>query len=446
MNLHIPQTDMKLSTLLFFIFFTGSLQSQITFEKQYADSTGSSWAYDAIECSDHGFALCGYDYYHSTSPYTGWLIRTDEHGDTLWSQYFPGVGGNLLPTNDAGCFYGSNGSGAYRIRKITSTGSLAWQISYPTTQIMNALIQTAAGDFVIGGSHVVKMDLAGNILFDRTMPTNVKGLVNTPDGQIVCLGTIPNPYSNDIELNKITATGNIAWSKIFSAKLASNNQCLAITEEGDFLLGAQTNWNKGLIIKTNQNGDTLWSRIYDCVQGINSITVTTDGNYAFVGKERDAEKTLLVKTDTRGNIMWKVAYGDSILTANSVSSVHLCHDDGFVIAGGQMMTPTQGDCYLIKTDYEGNTPYHFGNVEQVSSQNLVAYPNPFGDVSCINTAFDPKQATIRLVNDLGQEYPGAVYIHGHQIEISRQVLPTGIYFLNMVYEGNKMCSTKLIVQ
>ena len=59
------------------------------------------------------------------------------------------------------------------------------------------------------------------------------------------------------------------------------------------------------LIKTNDYGDTLWTRVYEnCTQGGNSVQQTTDGGYIITGYTGSSNDyyIYLLKTDENGII------------------------------------------------------------------------------------------------------------------------------------------------
>ncbi|MBN1482503.1 hypothetical protein EH223_10700 [candidate division KSB1 bacterium] len=96
--------------------------------------------------------------------YDMWLLKTDAHGDTLWTKNFGGLeqdeafvveqtadGGYILSTYSYS--YGAGGSDIYLIR-TDENGDVRWTktIGGWSNEAGRILIQTPDGEFIAGGS------------------------------------------------------------------------------------------------------------------------------------------------------------------------------------------------------------------------------------------------------------------------------------------------------
>ena len=100
-------------------------------------------------------------------------------------------------------------------------------------------------------------------------------------------------------------------------------------------------------MKTNNAGDTLWTRMYggaDYDWGY-SVQRTSDGGYMIAGGTYSfgSNHAYLIRTDSNGDTLWTRAYpGEELCSAQQTS-------DGGVIAVG-----TNGDVLLVKTHAAGD--------------------------------------------------------------------------------------------
>ena len=69
------------------------------------------------------------------------------------------------------------------------------------------------------------------------------------------------------------------------------------------------------LIKTDRNGDTLWTKSYGGLtdDAARSVQQTTDGGYMITGTSTSfgvsGYDVFMVKTDASGNMMWTKTYG-----------------------------------------------------------------------------------------------------------------------------------------
>lgn len=117
-----------------------------------------------------------------------------------------------------------------------------------------------------------------------------------------------------------------------------------------------------LVASAQNPGDTLWTRTYGGTSGDfgHSIQQTTDGGYIVTGYLRslgaDGSDIWLLKTDANGDTLWtrKLGGGDN----EHGFSVQQTADGGYIIAGNVYSFRTyRDDVILVKTDADGNSEW-----------------------------------------------------------------------------------------
>ena len=132
------------------------------------------------------------------------------------------------------------------------------------------------------------------------------------------------------------------------------------TNDGGYVLTGSTNsYGNGdsdvYLIKTDGNGDSLWTRTFggENQDYCNSVQQTTDGGYIITGRTESYgagnKDVYLIKTDGNGDSLWTKTFGG--ISFDNGISVQQTNDGGYIILGG---TESYGagnrDIYLIKTD------------------------------------------------------------------------------------------------
>ena len=181
--------------------------------------------------------------------------------------------------------------------------------------------------------------------------------------------------NTNIQLLKTMTDGTLLWEKIYSYP---GNRSLATwmehTSDNGYIVTGRTNqdliWppdsNDIILLKTDDDGNIQWSKIYDtgkddlgyCVQQ------TSDGGYIISGFHDSIPLSLegttyaiLIKTDVSGNVIWEKKYEFAVRDLDTGESfpwvVRQTNDDGYILTGTTAGSHA-ADLYVIRTDPTGN--------------------------------------------------------------------------------------------
>lgn len=110
-----------------------------------------------------------------------------------------------------------------------------------------------------------------------------------------------------------------------------------------------------LVLRTNPNGDTLWTRRLDVLgQGeVRDLLVNSEGNIVTTGycTATGYSTPYLAELDTSGTVLWSQVYNQ--FTAGWARGI-CATADGYAIGGFTY----QYDFFILKTDLEGNYQWH----------------------------------------------------------------------------------------
>ena len=242
--------------------------------------------------------------------------------------------------------------------------------------------QTADGGYVVAGHtysfgagewdfYVVKTDSQGDTLWTRTYGGSywdcAHSIQQTIDGGYIVAGFTYYFGGNeeDFYLVKTNSQGDTLWTRNYGGCDAEQAWCVQQTADGGYIVAGFTYYFGGdekdfYLVKTNSQGDTLWTRTYG---GNNddyaySVQQTVDGGYILSGVTDSygaGEKDFyVVKTDNQGDTLWTRTYGEN--GWDYAYSVQQTVDGGFIVAGKTVSYgPDEEDFYVVKTDGEGDT-------------------------------------------------------------------------------------------
>lgn len=154
------------------------------------------------------------------------------------------------------------------------------------------------------------------------------------------------------------------WTRAYGGADYEQGNSVEQTSDGGYVIAGYTgsyltDYNIYLI-RTDINGDTLWTRTYG---GPNwdighSIKETTDSGYIIAGSTQSfgagAMDVWLIKTDANGDTSWTKTYGDW-RDDECGFSIDITADGGYIIGGHTESFGAGGrDIYLIRTDENGD--------------------------------------------------------------------------------------------
>jgi len=143
-----------------------------------------------------------------------------------------------------------------------------------------------------------------------------------------------------------------------------------VVDGGIVLSGHTTSFGAGdydfLVLKTDSNGDALWTKTYGGLGEDISLgaDTTKDKGFILIGYTNSfgagSNDILLVKTDSLGNVEWSKAYGS--IYGDWGYDVQQTTDGGYILTGYLDVSPpgpglADTDLILLKTDSIGNVEW-----------------------------------------------------------------------------------------
>jgi len=342
------------------------------------------YGFSVQQTSDGGYIIAGKTDSFGAGGDDFYLVKTDAKGDTIWTRTYGGydwdVANSVQQTSDGGYIIAggtySFGAGEYDIYlvKTDSIGNTLWTRTYGGSgqDVSYCVQQTSDGGYIISGAielvwtdnydvWLIKTDASGDDLWTRTYGgdnSDERGrcVQQTTDGGYIIAGhTGSGAGLNDVYLVKTDAGGNTLWTRTYGGSSYDNGYFVQQTTDGGYIISGTTkSFGPGeydaWLLKTDANGDTLWTRIYGdiydeygwCVQQ------TTDGGYIVAGTvvyNIHNWDVYLLKTDANGDTLWTRTYGG--WDRDMGYSVQQTTDGGYIVAGC-FMGPGSVDVWLLK--------------------------------------------------------------------------------------------------
>ncbi len=370
-----------------------------------------------------------------------------------------------------------------------TSGQITFQKTFggTGTDLAYSIEQTSDSGFIIAGYtlsfgagnrdvYLIRTDDCGTALWSKVFGqsnTDYAWTVQqTTDGGFI-VGAHTGSFgagSHDVYLLKCNPDGDLAWTKTFGGSSADGAYSLQQTTDGGYIISAHTSsfgagQHEVYLIKTDSNGDTVWTRSFGGTSGdfLRSVHQTSDGGYITASETfsfgAGGADIYLVRTDSEGNLLWARAYGGS--GADYGYSARETSDGGIIVAG---YTNSFGaglfDVCLLKTDNAGNilwtktyggssSDYGHSIKETADSGFVIAgYSNSFGiggDVYLIRTDADGNHLWSKTYGGTGtdigwsvqQTLDGGFAIGGHTTSFGAG--NNDVYLIKTDQLGNSGC-------
>lgn len=285
--------------------------------------------------SDGGYAISGY----STNFPNGdmWVVRADQNGDTLWTRNF---------------------------------GVARWQQA-------DYIIQTNDGGFVLAGHYdvavgddqfaILRLNPEGDSLWLRLFGTagsddQGRAVIELSDDNFMAVGYGRNAGTTDLYMIKVDGSGNMLWSRLYGGSGSDYGYgVVELADGGLAITGSTSSGSTGgsdlWLLRTNADGDTLWTRKYDFHGDLDrgdGIVLADDGDFVIGGRTWNGgyAQLLGLRVDSLGNQVWAGEFG-VLGDGEFAESIDRTLDGGFVIGGGKGYITF--DFYVVRLNANGDS-------------------------------------------------------------------------------------------
>lgn len=391
-----------------------------------------------IQTHDKGFVISGSIGDSLSSSENQLLLKTDSKGDTLW-------------TKKLGFMFAS-----YHCVIEKSDGSL-----FTSTSVLGPPETGSADSSVYPG--IIKTDMKGNVIWKKGLAVPGKHgiyyMIETEDGGflLACSGAL---------VIKADSLCNMLWFKVLMPKdelyqLGPHLLAVTSTDDKGYLFAGSyevykdyTTKEYTLLVKTNSNGDTIWTKIYTDTTGFAESVDRLPFNQGFIISGRYGDDAMLQRLDPEGNTLWRKLFKFPGLTS-AISFVKHTFDKGYAACGNFSggLYGRKSDILLIKTDDKGNiTGINEDNAKSSYPSEFILhqnYPNPFNPSTTITYQLSKAcNVNLRVYDILGRNVITLVNTYQnageYKVQFDAASLPSGIYIYS-IQAGEFSDSRKLML-
>jgi hypothetical protein len=279
-------------------------------------------------------------------------------------------------------------------------GDTLWTTLYGTSfaDYPTSIAQTSDGGYLITGwtlfwtgndknVYLVKTDSLGDTLWERTYRWSMDDVATsvqaTSDGGAIMAGWTNSRGAGgtDVLVIKTNSDGDTAWTKTYGGVYEDTAYCIRQTADGGYIVCGVTYFDDGgggsfqnYWFKLNASGTRQWGYCSGGGYGAaaNCIIPVT-GGYIFTGWMKNSSGTSFVhaeKIDTSGQNIWTQSYSQ---IPNSMGNCIIPSADGqYIICGN--VTPQGGSqqALLMKINTSGDIVwnYNYGDTDIESGSNV----------------------------------------------------------------------------
>ena len=376
----------------------------------------NDYGYLVQQTADSGYIIIGKTRSLGAGKEDVYLIKTDRNGDTLWTKTYGDTandaGLSIQQTTDQGYIisgytysYGAGLADAYLI-KTDSLGDTLWTRVYGKSfwEWGHSVQQTYDNGYIIAGFtynpgvsweevYLIKTDSLGDTLWTKEYggidDEWAYAVEQTSDSGYIVVGYVTSWGTGgfDLWLIKTDSNGDTLWTKTFGG--ADNDYGYSVQQTlagGYIIVGNTHSFGAGnfdvWLIKTDSSGDTLWTKTFggtEYERGSSVQQTSNDNGYIIGGYTNSygagGYDIWLIRTNANGDTLWTRTYGDT--AHDFCRSIELTHDRAYIIAGNTNSSGAGNyDVYVMKTEPDYSNIKE-NKMTQISKLNLEIYPNPF---------------------------------------------------------------------
>lgn len=310
-----------------------------------------------------------------------YIARFSESGNEIWKKWYKtsigSEGYDIDTTSDGGFIVTCYSDSTSSLLRTDGNGDIIWVKSYYNAFLLSTVTTSDNGCIASGriqdGFGVIKLDSAGNLLWNQIFNTNnpnnyVFGdVIELSNGEYAtCFHTEANGQSSSQYLARLDANGDTLWTKSYGGNSWEDSYSLVETADHGFIVSGASgslSLNYGyeslFVNKTDSVGQLEWSKTLTNQTSIGgpshrsgNAVETKDGGFAIAGNFYSSnweDCIYMIKFDKNGDTVFTRNYTDQE-GYETLDMLIECADGGFALVGSNYST---GEMLLIKTDING---------------------------------------------------------------------------------------------
>tara|TARA_R110000868_G_scaffold137247_2_gene350722 strand:+ start:283 stop:1791 length:1509 start_codon:yes stop_codon:yes gene_type:complete len=187
--------------------------------------------------------------------------------------------------------------------------------------------------------------------------------------------------------------GNVQWYEIYSGFSSQGDGGIGISKaesDGNFIVVGASNFpneSDAYMLKIDTDGNEIWRKRYQIPknQGLYAVVELEDGTIVSAGQTTDtsddSQAGWLIKTDANGDTLWTRTYNPSSFVDRLLNMMVLPNGDIVMVGSGRGENSTTQDGWILRVDsmgceVEGCFTVGIEDASPSLGMTLQVYPNP----------------------------------------------------------------------
>lgn len=450
---------------------------------------GSDHVTNIFQLDDGGYILGGTTQYFGGSFNDNFYIRLNADGDTLWTKSWGDDGysetvSEFIRTSDGGFFTIGNKTTSpypaqYFLLKLDEDCDSVWAAVHgdPTVQKgAVGVVEAYGGGYLFTGQcasddygrqlFIIKTDSDGIISWEKYY--GLEGtdtgysIVRADAGNYVITGQSPSfngqQGNPDLFLMKIDSNGDSLWTRSYGGDAEDRGTRIRNTSDGGFIVAGYSKsfggdmYKDWYIVRTDADGDTFWTRVYD--SGYEDVAMDVkelpdNAGFVVAGSMHYGQwDGCLLRLDANGDSLWALAIGGE--DYEIFNAVEPTEDGGYILAGQTDSYGAGGtDIYIVKISSE---PAGINFQDAALPRTIILswnYPNPFNASTTIEYDLpSTSDVTIDIYDILGRKVKMILNEYQqsglHRIVWKCKDEKSGIYFYK-IESGDRIETNRMLL-
>jgi hypothetical protein len=293
------------------------------------------------------------------------------------------------------------------------------------------------------------------------------GVVVGEHGDVVMAGytkSFPSNNSGRTWVVRTDSIGNVKWHRTYSGVVSTGSSAarLCMLPDGNLLVaGGNSTFGSGVfdgdgfLLKIDTAGTQLWAKEYEVMggQGLWGVVGLEDGTIVSCGVTDDgaggSQAGWLIKTDENGDTLWTRTYDSSDLIDYLRNMLVLPNGDIVMVGHGRAPGQTNQDGWILRVDSMGCLVEGCGAVgieEQlvIGNEQFSIWPNPAENV--LNIVSQMKMETVQLYDMQGRLVYRSAVGHLQEYGVDVSSLGVGMYVLEVRSTEGIQSVRKVMIQ